>query len=162
MENISAELKEIKLIGIVERTSNEAEMDPGRAKIGRTIQKYFQGKMAEKIPNRKAPNITYCVYTNFENDSTGEYTYFIGEEVDSFDLIGNGFETLIIPAQNYTKFTHGPGKLPTICIDMWKKIWQMSSSELGGKRNYLADFEIYDERACDPENAILDIYIGVN
>lgn len=33
--------------------------------------------------------------------------------------------------------------------------------ELGGKRAYIADFEVYDERSHDPENAIMDVYIGV-
>lgn len=31
----------------------------------------------------------------------------------------------------------------------------------GGKRKYIADFEIYDQRAADPNNAVIDIYIGM-
>ena len=39
------------------------------------------------------------------------------------------------------------------------KIWQMNDDELGGKIRYLADFELYDERASDPDhqNIVLDI-----
>ncbi len=37
----------------------------------------------------------------------------------------------------------------------------MDRSELGAKRAYIADFEIYDERIRDPNNAMLDIYIGI-
>jgi predicted transcriptional regulator YdeE len=33
--------------------------------------------------------------------------------------------------------------------------------ELGGDRRYATDFEIYDQRAQDPNNTILDIYIGL-
>jgi predicted transcriptional regulator YdeE len=66
-----------------------------------------------------------------------------------------------LPAQKYAKFTNMPGAMPDVCIDMWKNIWQMDAEELGGKRGYLADFEIYDERAADHKNAVLDIYIGI-
>ncbi|MCX6958657.1 MAG: hypothetical protein NT164_09000 [Verrucomicrobiae bacterium] len=30
------------------------------------------------------------------------------------------------------------------------------------KTLYLADFEVYDERATDPQKTILDIYVGIN
>ena len=30
-----------------------------------------------------------------------------------------------------------------------------------GKRTYLSDFEVYDQRAADPNKAIVDIYIGI-
>jgi predicted transcriptional regulator YdeE len=45
----------------------------------------------------------------------------------------------------------------------WQKIWQQKDTELGGKRSYHADFEIYDERASDPthQNIVLDLYIGI-
>jgi predicted transcriptional regulator YdeE len=33
--------------------------------------------------------------------------------------------------------------------------------ELDSNRSYLSDFEVYDSRAADPSNAILDIYVGV-
>lgn len=52
--------------------------------------------------------------------------------------------------------------MPNIVIDSWQEIWQMSSSELGGSRNYHTDFEIYDKRASDPLNTIIDIHIGIN
>lgn len=37
----------------------------------------------------------------------------------------------------------------------------MSSDDFGGDRAYVADFEVYDQRAIDPTNASLDIYIGI-
>ena len=37
----------------------------------------------------------------------------------------------------------------------------MSPRELGGKRKYETDFEIYDERATDHQNIVLDLYIGI-
>ena len=161
MQKTVTELPEIKLLGILCRTNNTAEMNISSAKIAPTIQKYFQQALGEEIPNRKNPGTTYCVYTDYESDFTGDYTYFIGEEVKVGGDSMEGFSSIIIPAQNYAKFTSKPGIMPEVCIDMWQNIWKMKSGELGGKRAYLADFEVYDKRALDPSKTVLDIYVGV-
>ena len=161
MQKTVTELPEIKLLGILCRTNNTAEMNISSAKIAHTIQKYFRQAVGEEIPNRKNPGTTYCVYTDYESDFTGDYTYFIGEEVKVGGDSMEGFSSIIIPAQNYAKFTSKPGIMPEVCIDMWQNIWKMKSGELGGKRAYLADFEVYDKRALDPSKTVLDIYVGV-
>ena len=161
MQKTVTELPEIKLLGILCRTNNTAEMNISSAKIAPTIQKYFRQAVGEEIPNRKNPGTTCCVYTDYESDFTGDYTYFIGEEVKFVGDSMEGFSSIIIPAQNYAKFTSKPGIMPEVCIDMWQNIWKMKSGELGGKRAYLADFEVYDKRALDPSKTVLDIYVGV-
>jgi predicted transcriptional regulator YdeE len=157
------QLAEKRLVGITTRTNNADifEEDPSINKIAATVQKYFYSGLAEKIVARKNPGTTFCIYTNYESDFSGDYTYFIGEEVSSFEEVGEGFETLTIPMQNYVKFTSQPGPMPSVCINMWQNIWKMSSSDLGGDRNYVADFEVYDERSVDHNNVTLDIYIGI-
>jgi predicted transcriptional regulator YdeE len=37
----------------------------------------------------------------------------------------------------------------------------MTAADFGGKRQYLADFEVYDQRAANPNSAVVDIYIGI-
>lgn len=161
MNKTITSLAEIKLIGITARTSNAQEMNPATAKIGATMQKFFGSGMQAQIPGRKNPGRVFAVYTNYESDEHGYYTYFLGEELNDFGNIPQGFETLTIPAQTYVKFTSNPGKMPTVCIDMWQNIWKMQAADLGGKRAYIADFEVYDERSHNPEHAVLDIYLGV-
>lgn len=161
MQKTNARLKEIKIVGITARTNNTAEMNPAEAKIGTTMKKYFHEGWAEKIHHRKNPGKTFCVYTNYENDFNGDYTYFIGEEVTHFDEVVQGLETLAIPAQAYAKFTNEPGPMPAVCIDMWQHIWKMKAADFGSERTYNADFEVYDERSQNLQNAILDIYIGI-
>lgn len=152
---------EIKLAGIKGRTSLEIETTPDKSVISPIVMNYFHNGLAEKIQDRTKAGVTYCIYTEYESDYRGEYTYFIGEEVSSFDNIHDDLTSLIIPAQTYTKLTNGPGPMPSVCIDLWKKIWEMSDEEIGGEREYIADFEIYDDRASDHNNVILDIYVGV-
>lgn len=161
MEKIKSQLPEIKLVGLHVRTNNKAEMDPLTAKISPCVQQYFQEQWTEKIPHRTHPGRTLCAYTNYESDYMGEYTFYIGEEVSSVKDIPEGLEGHIIPSQTYVKFTTGPGPMPTVLINAWQNIWKMSPESLGGERRYHTDFEVYDERASNPQNTILDIYIGV-
>lgn len=154
-------LPHIKLVGITVRTNNKDEMNPLTGKIPLLIQRYAMEGIPAILHHRKNPGTTYCAYTDYESDATGDYTYFIGEEVTSFDDNLTTLETLTIPEQTYVKFTNGPGAMPMVCIDVWMKIWGMNASDLGGKRCYTTDFELYDERAHNPYSATLDIYIGI-
>lgn len=162
MKKTMTKRSEMKLIGITVRTNNVQETDKLNGKIFPCVQQYFHQALCEKIPNRKAPGTTICAYTNYESDHTGDYTYFIGEEVTSTDTsTPEGFETLVIPEQDYAIFTNGPAPMPEVIVDAWEAIWKMDAKDLGGKRNYQTDFEVYDERAADHNNIILDIFIGV-
>ena len=152
---------EIKLVGLTARTNNKNEMNPATSKIGELVGNYWGQNIASQIPSRKNLGVTFSVYTDYDSDEHGDYTYFVGEEVDSFDNIPSGMHQLVIPAAKYQKFTTMPGKMPEVVINAWQQIWQMTASDFGGKRAYIADFEIYDQRASDPDNTIVDIYIGI-
>lgn len=157
-------LNEIKLVGISARTSNAFESNSETAQIGKTFEKFYAEDIQSKIQNKINPGKIFAVYTNYESDKNGKYTYFLGQEVDNFEnLSSNDLETLIIPATNYIKFTSNPtGPFPSVVIDMWQKIWKMEDEKsMGAERSYIADFEVYDERAQDYNNACVDIYIGI-
>jgi predicted transcriptional regulator YdeE len=162
MQKLLTKLPEIYLVGISARTNNANEVNPELAKISALIGTYFQEQVPSNIADRKNPGVTFCVYTDYESDINGDYTYFIGEEVSTFSELPEGLDKLVIKAQNYAKFTTSSGPMPNICISAWQEIWQMNDEELGGTRNYHADFEVYDERAKDPGHTILDIYIGID
>jgi predicted transcriptional regulator YdeE len=155
--------KEKKIVGLKLRTNNKTEENPLEGKIFPCIKKYFHENIAALIPNRLNPDTTYCIYTEYESDHHGDYTYYIGEEVSSFSATpaGSGLERLIIPSQKYVRFTNGPGTMPDVVRKPWQEIWQMSPKDFGGERRYLADFEVYDKRSSDHQKIILDIYIGI-
>ena len=162
MKNESVRLETMTLVGMTARTSNERERVPETAKIGSMVMAYFGGQLAEKIKNRTTPGVTYAVYTDYESDEHGEYTYFIGEVVERTQgQDTSAFDTVTIPAGTYQKFMTETGKMPTVVIEAWQKIWAMGSSIFGSKRRYVADFELYDQRALDPENTQADIFIGI-
>lgn len=151
----------IKLVGLSAHTNNKNETDPQTAKIGATAKHYFSKNIAAQIPNRNNPGVTLAVYTEYASDEHGDYTYFIGEEVTSFENIPTELKTLTIPASKYQKFTTRAGKMPEVVIHAWQQIWQMTPDDFGGARAYQADFEVYDQRAIDLNNTALDIYIGI-
>jgi predicted transcriptional regulator YdeE len=126
------------------------------------VLKYYHQALYEKIPNRIKPGTTFCAYTDYTSDFKGAYTYFIGEEVTSFDDIPEGFVKVTIPEQSYAKFTTAPGPMPDVIVNAWQEIWEISPKQLGGKRSYHTDFEVYDERAADHQNIVLDLYVGID
>lgn len=154
-------LSALKLVGITARTSNALEMNPSTAQIGLTMQRFFGEQMQNKIAHRKNPGRVFSIYTKYESDEHGAYTYFLGEEVESFDDIQLPLEKLEIPSQTYIKFTSDAGVMPSVVIDLWKSIWNMNPAELGGSRAFIADFEIYDERSHDPNRAVVDVFVGI-
>lgn len=155
-------LNDITLVGITVRTNNKDEMDPARAKIGKVVSKYWNENMANKIQQRVNPGKTFAVYCEFEQQDQGEYTYLIGEEVIAgTDQNVDYFKTISIESSCYQRFTSKSGPMPDIVIQSWQEIWQMSADEFVGKRQFKADFEVYDHRAVNPEKAVIDIYIGI-
>lgn len=161
MKKTFISLPEIKLVGIKTRTNNANEFNAATAKISSCIENYYHNQLFEKIPNRKKPGVTYSAYTEYESDITGEYTYFFGEEVTSFDNVPSDLATLVVPGQYYAKFTTSPGPMPDVVINAWQNIWKMSDEDFGGERSFRTDLELYDERAADYQNAVVDIYIGI-
>jgi predicted transcriptional regulator YdeE len=161
MKKELAKKPEIKMIGLTARTNNKNEMNPQIAKIGTLAGRYWGQNIAQLIPDRKNPGVTLAVYHDYKSDEHGDYSYFIGEEVASFTEIPEGLESLTIPAATYQKFTTNAGTMPNVVINAWQKIWQMTAVDFGGPRAYLADFEWYDQRAMDPANTSLDVYVGI-
>ena len=161
MQKHNAKLEEIKLIGMSAITNTALEMNSKTAQISLTIEKYLNHLNNNNFPEIINPNEMYCVYTNYSSDEKGDYTYFVGSRISPSINSGSKLETLIISPQSYTKFSIIQGKMPDACINAWKEIWQMSESDLGGQRSFIADFEVYN--IIDKNDRTnFDIYIGIN
>lgn len=162
MNKEKIKIDDLMLLGITIRTNNKNEMNPATAKIGAIVNSYWEQQIASKLTGRVTPGITFLAYTDYESDEHGEYTFFIGEEVDSFENQNlSEFSKLVVPEGCYQKFTTNAGGIPDVVIGAWQKIWQMTTLDFEGKRKYHTDFEIYDERAKNPANAVVDIYVGI-
>lgn len=146
-------IEKFYVIGIAIRTSNE----DGRAAndIPQLWEQFLTGNVISQIPNKES-NAVYSVYTDYEGDYTKPYTTVLGCRVSSLDHVPEGLTGITIDAGNYRKFT-AKGKLSDgIVIQQWMTIWNS-----GLDRTYGSDFEVYGEKAQDPDNAEVDIFVGV-
>jgi predicted transcriptional regulator YdeE len=149
----------ILVAGIQARTTNVAELT-GQGKIGPLWKRFFTEDIPDKIHGRKN-NYMYAVYSNYESDEYGAYDLLIGVEVTSVENLPEGFSFSAIATGRYAVVTTEKGLVTEMVPGTWKEIWQMPREEMGGKRAFLTDYEIYGSQATDPRNAVVDIYIGL-
>lgn len=146
-------LQKFHVIGISVRTTNEngqAAQD-----IPALWNRFMAEEIAKQIPN-KAGHTIYCIYTEYEKDHTRPYTTILGCKVDNLDTIPGGMVGKTIDEAGYIQHTAKGNILEGLVYNEWVKIWK---SDLD--RAYTADFEAYDERTQNPENAEVDIFIAV-
>jgi len=147
------------VIGISARTSNAKEMTPDGA-IGRQWMRLFQEGLIAKIPN-KADSSIVAVYTDYARDHNGEYTYVLGTRVTSDSDVPAGMVAKKVPGGKFAIFTSEKGPAQQVVPAVWMKINSLPQSSAGGDRVYAADYEVYDERARDPGNLQVDVYVGI-
>lgn len=138
------------------QTSNEAEMKGG-GEIPQLWERFYENKVLDSIPNKKN-SIIIALYTNYESDETGTYTYAIGTEIIGNEKDSKGLESFEIADDTYIVFTTRKGPIPEVVIEAWQEIWDWSEDR---ERAYKTDFEVYGENAIDPQNSQVDIYISV-
>jgi len=143
------------IMAIEVRTNNRDEMT-AKGKIGPQWQKFYSENISSKIPGKRGDAIL-AMYTNYESDLNGEYSFIIGSEVDSLTTIPDGLVGREIPAAKYAVFSSQRGAIPGIIIDVWKRIWEYK----GAARAYQSDFEVYGKDSSDPQNAQVDVYLSI-
>ncbi|MAU15796.1 MAG: AraC family transcriptional regulator [Muricauda sp.] len=144
-----------KLVGLKLQGKTTNENNRSNKDCGNLWQKFERDKIFELIPN-KLSNEIYAVYFDYEKDETKPFSYFIGCKVDESADIPENLESLDIPSQNYMKVT-AKGVMTHCITEAWEKIW---NSEI--ERKFGFDFEVYDERSDDWNNAEVDIYVSVS
>ena len=147
------------VVGISARTSNAKEMT-AEGVIGKQWGRIFQEGLLAKIPNKVDQNIV-AVYTDYAGDHNGDYTFLLGARVTSDADVPAGMVAKRIPAGKFAAFTSEKGPAPKVVPELWMKINSLPKTAVGGDRVYGADFEIYDERASDPQNLQMDAYVGI-
>lgn len=150
---------EFTVVGISARTTNAKEMT-SQGVIGPTWGRLFQDGILEKIPN-KADSRIVAVYTDYASDHNGEYRYLLGARVTSDAGVPAGMVARKVPTGKYAVFTSDKGPAQEVVPALWMKINSLPQGAVGADRVYRADFEIYDERAMDPQNLVMDVYVGI-
>ena len=111
--------------------------------------------IAEKIPN-KTDSTVYCIYTYYEKDHTKPYTTILGCKVSSLESIPDGLISKTFDTATYSKHTAKGNILQGLIFNEWTKIWNANLD-----RAFTADFEVYGDKAQNPENAEVDIFVSI-
>jgi AraC family transcriptional regulator len=112
----------------------------------------------ERIPDKKIPDTVLGICMDFAPD--GWFSYLIAAEVTSTDNAPEGMVYRTIPAATYAVFP-ARGKMPASIQDTFKYIYREWLPNCTYRHAGSAEFEWYDERCDDTENAVVDIYIPV-
>tara|TARA_R110000737_G_C14559813_1_gene482081 strand:+ start:743 stop:1201 length:459 start_codon:yes stop_codon:yes gene_type:complete len=146
-------VKQFDIVGIRTRTIN----DGSAAKdIPALWNRFMSENILENIPNR-TNNAIYCLYTEYEGDHTQPYDVVLGCKVNNTNDIPDGFTHLHVPASSNAQFlAKGVIEHGQAVVETWMQIWQ---SDLD--RAYSIDYEVYDERAENLQNAEVDIFIAL-
>jgi len=141
------------VIGISVRTSNENGQSA--KDIGELWNKFITEGIVEKIPN-KEDNTIYSIYTEYEGDHTKPYTTILGCKVKNLDSVPDGMIAKTFTGGKYTKFVSKGDLTKGVVYKEWLKIWNTDLD-----RKYSADFEVYGEKAQDPSNAEVSIFVAI-
>lgn len=141
------------VIGISVRTTNE------NGQAGKDIpllwEKMIRENILNSIPNR-VDNTIYSIYTDYEKDHTRPYTTVLGCKVENLENIPEGMTGYSFNGGDYIKFITKGDPSKDLVINEWMKIWGMDLDRL-----FTADFEVYGEKAQNPSDTEVDIFIAV-
>ncbi|ASB88944.1 GyrI-like domain-containing protein [Bacillus sonorensis] len=96
-----------------------------------------------------------ALYSQYETDESGTYTYSIGT---FFDACEHGEDVITLPSSLYAVFTSRRGRLEEVVFETWQDIWSWDQKAL---RTYTGDFEVYGETAANSEDAQVTVYVAV-
>ncbi|MBI6863318.1 effector binding domain-containing protein [Lysinibacillus fusiformis] len=147
-----------QIIGISTKTSNANELT-AQAKIPQLWQDFYEKNIVDQLSKLDNQNV-YGLYSDYETDVNGNYAITIGVEASKMNDASPEWVIKTIPAAKYLVFTSHKGKMPEIVIQTWQEIWAwFANSEV--ERTYTGDFELYDERCANPQEAQVEVYIAI-
>ncbi|GAB3003349.1 hypothetical protein GCM10027284_21340 [Cyclobacterium sediminis] len=146
-------IEPFKIIGISIQTTNENDQAP--KDIAALWGRFMEENTLTKIPN-KIENDIYSLYTAYEGDHTQPYTTILGCRVNKLDEIPIGMIGRSFDGGKYYKTSTKGDLMQGLIVKQWEKIFEMDLN-----RSYVADFEIYGEKAQNPSAAEVDIYVGI-
>lgn len=148
------EVEEFKLAGLALNGKTTNEDGQSSIDCGSLWQRFEEERITDLIPDKVSEDI-FAVYHQYEGDHTQPFAYFIGCRIKNDAETPDGLDSLILPKGNYKKFT-ARGKMPECVANTWRSIWSEEEN-----RTYQVDFEVYDDRSKNWDDASVDIFVSV-
>ncbi|MFK8036765.1 MAG: GyrI-like domain-containing protein [Crocinitomicaceae bacterium] len=146
-------IKPFKVIGIAVSTTNEKGQSA--QDIGQLWGKFISEGIVEKIPN-KVDESVFSIYTNYQGDHTKPYDTILGCKVSTLENIPDEMVGQAFDGGTYGKFVSKGDLTKGIVFGTWSEINQRKLN-----RVFTADFELYGEKAQNPTDAEVEVYVGV-
>ena len=143
-------LTEKTVVGLTARTNNAAP-DMGTV-IGGLWSRFFGDGIYTAI-EQKANDKSLGIYTDYAGNENDDYSVVVACEVKAADAIPEDTVVKKIPAGRYAEFKVR-GHMQAAVAAFWQQLWDIKLP-----RSYECDFEEYQN--CDPDNAVIHIYIGL-
>lgn len=140
------------VIGIEARTTNAREMS-GEGTIGSLWGRLMKDALLQHIPNRADDRII-AVYSDYETDRDGEYSYLLGAKVQAATQAPDGMASRQVGSGAYARFTAKGEPAAEMVIGIWKEIWSFETRKTLA-RAYQTDFEVYSP------DTLVDVYVGL-
>ena len=142
------------IIGISVRTTNENNQ--AAKDIGDLWGRFMSQNILGEIPN-KIDSTIYSLYTDYESDHTKPYTTILGCKVSNLHSIPDGMIGKSFDGGNYVKLSAKGDLMKGLIVNKWTEIWNMNLD-----RAFTADFEVFGEKAQNPNDAEIDFLIATN
>ena len=152
-------LTPITVIGLAIRTNNQIEATEDGV-ILKLHEEFVKNNMSQKIDDKTDDHII-TVYTDYETDESGDYTYCIGHQVKDPEDMPKDCEIFDLPGGKYLRYPTERGLLQDVLPQAWQDIWRKTQmGTLGVQRAFTADFEYhnYDENLIEAQ---VDIYLSI-
>ena len=142
------------VIGISVRTTNENQQ--AAKDIPALWGRFMSEGIQAKIPNKIDAEVL-SIYTNYEGDHTKPYDTILGCRVSSLDVVPEGMVAQSFEGGSYVEFVSKGDMNQGAVYNTWLEIWNADLD-----RKFTADFEVYGEKAKNPANIEVPIFVVVN
>ena len=95
---------EMKIIGLKIVTTNENYQSVKDQKD--LWERFFKENIGDRIPNKLNAGEVLGVYTDYESDYRGKYSFVVGYEVANFNNLPKDMVGLTIPSAKYASFNN--------------------------------------------------------
>jgi predicted transcriptional regulator YdeE len=123
--------------------------------IPKMWERFMKEGIAAEIPGRTDHDLL-ALYTDYDSDEHGEYTCVVGARVAPGTPVPEGMVSRQVPDARYRMVLSERGPVWRVVPEAWQRIWKEPL-----QRAFQADFEVYGERAANPEEAVVEIWLGV-
>ncbi len=143
------------LKGISTRTTNQDEMNPDTARIGKLWRNFDE---AVEVDYRHGERV-YGVYYDYESDANGKFSVMAAFD-GAPEHASTPLQKITLPAGKYLRFdaaveADSDAARKQAVIDCWGEIWRYFSNQPEYQRAYDIDFEFYKNQTK------IEIYISI-